>query len=481
MHYSYILSTALCLSSTIGLSHSSSALPPSQDPWYTAPDNLLSFPAGSIIRIRPDPLSIYDSIGANITSASYNILYRTTDGNDLPSFAVATLFIPTLFIPSLKIAGKSKGLLSYQIPYNSPTVDASPSWTLLTSLNSTFPDIVAALEQGWYVSATDFEGPNATFAAGVAEGHAVLDGLRAVTKSSSSPVSDAKGTDWKIGLWGYSGGSIASEFAAELRASYAPEIQIAGVAIGGLPTPVTAVLDSVNETPYAGLIVSGLWGYANAFPIVESYLLSRLTDEVKSSGNFTAGRNMNILEIFAVYADVDVFSYFVGGEDDIFSSPLLQYFWNTQGVMGVHGLPDMPMYIYKAVEDQLAPVEYTDSLVNRYCDESEAAVTRKEAGVRILYERNMIGGHVAEETNADASAVEFLKNALKGGLGASWPSGNGYGCVVRNVTVGNDTSPDCTSIPIDMSDRQAFMQDKLEPVTGSERPEDDISNADTNA
>ncbi|KAI7969807.1 hypothetical protein EIK77_006755 [Talaromyces pinophilus] len=440
MHYSYILSTALCFASFV-LSHTlparnSPALPPSQDPWYTAPDDLLSYPAGSIIRVRPDPLSTYAAIGTNLTSASYNILYRTTDGNDLPSFAVTTLFVPVSKSTSSK---KSQGLVSYQIPYNSPTVDASPSWTLSTELNSTFSDIAALLEQGWYVSVTDFEGPNATFAVGVAEGHAVLDGLRAVTESSSSPACE-RSKAWKIGLWGYSGGSIASEFAAELRATYAPEIEIAGVAIGGLPTPVAAVLKAVNKSPYAGLIVSGIWGYANAFPVVESYLLSRLTDEAKVSGNFTAGRNMTIIQIFATYPNVDVYSYFIGGEDDIFASPLLQHFWDTQGTMGVHGLPDMPMYVYKAIEDLLAPVQDTDTLVDKYCAEGQAAAARKEGGAQILYERNTIGGHVAEEINEDEAAVEFLSNAINGKLGAGWP-GSG-GCVVRNVTVGTDTAPD---------------------------------------
>lgn len=442
MHYSYILSAALCLVSS-AFSHtllvrSSPALPPSQDPWYTAPDNLLSYPAGSIIRVRPDPLAIYAAIGTNITSASYNILYRTTDGNDEPSFAVTTLFVPVSKNSSSKKSGGVQGLVSYQIPYNSPIVDASPSWILSKDPNSTFPDIAVLLEQGWYVSVTDFEGPNATFAVGVAEGHAVLDGLRAVADSSSSPASGSKA--WKIGLWGYSGGSIASEFAAELRATYAPEIEIAGVAIGGLPTPVAAVLKAVNESPYAGLIVSGLWGYANAFPVVEAYLLSRLTDEAKASGNFTAGRNMTIVQIFATYAYVDVYSYFIGGEDDISSSPLLQHFWDTQGTMGVHGLPDMPMYVYKAIQDLLAPVQDTDALVDNYCAEGQAAAARKEGGVQILYERNTIGGHVAEEINADAAAVEFLSKAINGKLGAGWP-GSG-GCVVRNVTVGTDTAPD---------------------------------------
>ncbi|KAE8551761.1 hypothetical protein EYB25_005651 [Talaromyces marneffei] len=441
MRSSYILSLALCLAAS-ALSHTlptrnSPALPPSQDPWYAAPEDLLSYPAGSIIRVRPDPLAIYAAIGKNLTSASYNILYRTTDSNDLPTFAVTTLLTPVLKSSSGK---KSQGLVSYQIPYNSPSVDASPSWTLSTGLNWTFPDITAALQQGWYVSVTDFEGPNATFGVGAAEGHAVLDGLRAVTKSSSSPAVASGVKAWKIGLWGYSGGSIASEFAAELRASYAPEMEIAGVAIGGLPTPITAVSQVVNKTPFAGLIISGLWGYANAFPLVESYLLSRLTDEVKASGNFTAARSMVIDEIFAVYRYVDVFSYFIGGEADIFSSTLLHYFWDIQGTMGIHGLPDVPMYVYKAIGDQLAPIQDTDALIDKYCAAGQAAAARKEGGVQILYERNTIGGHVAEEGNADTAAVEFLSQAINGKLGAGWP-GNG-GCVVRNVTVGTQTFPD---------------------------------------
>lgn len=441
MYFSHILSAALCFASfalSQTLARSSPALPPSQDPWYTAPDDLFSYAAGSIIRARPDPLAFYAAIGTNLTSASYNILYRTTNGNDLPSFAVTTLFVP---VSKNTTSKKSQGLVSYQIPYNSPSVDGSPSWTLSTELNSTFPDIAALLEQGWYVSVTDFEGPNATFAVGVAEGHAVLDGLRAVTASSSSPAcGSSTHQTWQIGLWGYSGGSIASEYAAELRASYAPEIEIAGVAIGGLPTSVTAVLEAVNETPDAGLIVSALWGYANAFPVVESYLLSRLTDEVRASGNFTAGQNMTIFEIFATYANVDVYSYFIGGESDILASPLLQHFWDTQGIMGVHGLPDMPMYVYKAIQDQLAPVQGTDALIDKYCAEGQAAAARKEGGVEILYERNTIGGHGAEEINADAAAVEFLRKVIHGTLGAGWP-GDG-GCVVRNVTVGTDTAPD---------------------------------------
>lgn len=422
----------------------SGPLPPSKDPWYTAPEDaiLFSSPPGSILRIRPDPFDLYAAVGKNISSASYNILYRTNDANEIPTFAVTTLFVPT----DTSSSGKgSHKLLSYQIPYNSPSVDASPSYALATDLNSTFSDIAAALEQGWYVSVVDHEGPKACFAVGPVEGHAVLDAVRAVTQSPSSPALKTHGPGhkvgkWNVGLWGYSGGSIASEYAAELQATYAPDVEIAGVAIGGLPTPVREVLISVDKHPYAGLVPLGLWGYANAFPPLEDYLLSRLTPEAKKSEVFTKARNMSVNEGFAFYENSDPFSYFIGGRDDILSSPLVTSLLERGGKMGLHGFPTMPMFVYKAIDDKLASVESTDALIEQYCGYNSVVGSAK--GARILYERNSVGGHVAEEYNQDSNALAFLAKALNGQLGDGWPHGNETGCVVKNVAVGNDTSPD---------------------------------------
>ncbi|QKX64106.1 uncharacterized protein TRUGW13939_11279 [Talaromyces rugulosus] len=427
-----------------GLKSRSSPLPPSQDPWYTAPEQgiLVSSPPGSILRIRPDPFDLYAAVGKNLSSASYNILYRTNDANEIPTFAVTTLFIPT----GATSSGKDRhNLLSYQIPYNSPTVDASPSYALATDLSSTSSDIAAALEQGWYVSVVDHEGPKASFAVGVVEGHAVLDAVRAVTQSSSSPAiknigHGHKDYKWNVGLWGYSGGSIASEFAAELQATYAPDVEITAVAIGGLPTPVREVMKSVPNSPYAGLIPLALWGYANAFPELGDYLLSRLTPQAKKSGVFTKAHNMTVTEGFVFYNNSDPFSYFINGREDILLSPLINSLLERQGTMGKHGFPTMPMFVYKAIADQLAPIEGADALIEQYCGYNSVVGSAK--GARILYERNTIGGHLAEELNQDASALAFLAKAFNGQLGDGWPHGNGTGCVVKNVAVGNDTSPD---------------------------------------
>ena len=105
----------------------SEPLPPSQDPFYTAPAGFEKTAPGTILRIRHAPGNITTVI-AN-TSAVYNIVYRTTDANYKPSFAVTTLFAPLQNLTSLSNTSQTE-LLSIQIPYNSVWVDASPSYAM---------------------------------------------------------------------------------------------------------------------------------------------------------------------------------------------------------------------------------------------------------------------------------------------------------------------------------------------------------------
>jgi hypothetical protein len=209
-------------------------LPPSEDPWYTAPANYELAAPGTILRIR--------AAGGNLTSvqtnssAAYNILYRTTDSRYQPTWAVTTLFLPN----TTEYSSNDK-LLSYQIPYDSADVNASPSYALYSS---GLPDISAALGRGWYVSVPDYEGPLASFTAGVMSGHATLDSIRAVLSSGFGLA--ANGT--RYAMWGYSGGALASEWAAELQVQYASEMDFAGAALGGLTPNVTSVMNAVDGT-----------------------------------------------------------------------------------------------------------------------------------------------------------------------------------------------------------------------------------------
>jgi hypothetical protein len=131
-------------------------------------------------------------------SAAYNILYRTTDSQYQPAWAVTTLFVPLSQPNTTSIASNSTSpggaLLSYQIPYDSADVNSSPSYALYAGGQ---PDIAGALGRGWFVSVPDYEGPLASFTAGVQSGHATLDSVRAVLSSGFGLSATARYAMWR--------------------------------------------------------------------------------------------------------------------------------------------------------------------------------------------------------------------------------------------------------------------------------------------
>jgi hypothetical protein len=209
------------------------ALPPKQDPWYMAPPNYELTAPGTVLRIREAPGNLA-SMAANCSMA-YNILYRTTNSLYQPTWAVTTLFVPAYAVGAL---------LTYGIPYDSADLDASPSYAMIGSVPF---DVNQTLSKGYHVNVPDYEGPLAAFSAGVISGHATLDAVRAVRGSFGLPDGAPSA------LWGYSGGALASEWAAELQVQYAPDLNFSGAALGGLTPNTTSVLLTVSGGYAAGL------------------------------------------------------------------------------------------------------------------------------------------------------------------------------------------------------------------------------------
>ena len=57
-----------------------------------------------------------------------------------------------------------------------------------------------------------------------------------------------------MGLWGYSGGGLASAWAAELCERYAPELNIVGAALGSPVGDPGSVARRLNGSVFAGLV-----------------------------------------------------------------------------------------------------------------------------------------------------------------------------------------------------------------------------------
>lgn len=365
----------------------SEPIPPLQDPFYTAPKGYQKAYPGEILRIREAPGNLTTLLGANC-SAAYNILYRTRNSQYKPDWAVTTVFVPTT--PAGPAGNTS--LLSYQIPYDSAFLDASPSYALYgADAASSRQDISTGLSYGWFVNVPDYEGPLASFTAGVQSGHATIDSVRAVIKATAggnfsanyyhdvdgdgdhhshhSHYNSSQSANVSFALWGYSGGALASEWAAELQVQYAPELVdlFKGAALGGLTPNVTSVLLSVNGDIEAGLIPPSVLGLSSQYPEEREFLESRLkTEGPFNATGFLAAENYTLDEAIVAYAFQNIGDYFIGGLADLLGAVPTRLA-QLDGIMGYHGVPQVPLYVYKAIADEVSVVNDTDALVDRFC------------------------------------------------------------------------------------------------------------------
>ena len=91
--------------------------------------------------------------------------------------------------------------------------------------------------------------------------------------------------------------------------------------------------------------------------------------------------------------------------------------------MGYHGVPSMPVYVYKAILDEISPVADTDTLVERYCG----------IGANILYQRIMVRRHLVEAINGQGQALAFLNAILDGSYSGTYKTKR---CTIQKCHVG---------------------------------------------
>ncbi|KAI1397370.1 LIP-domain-containing protein [Hypoxylon fuscum] len=405
---------SLCTAAPL-LDSASKLLAPAQDPWYTAPDGFEATAPGTVLRIRSAPGNVTTVIGN--TAAAYNILYRTTDSRYQPSWAVTTVLVPTSFYVS---PSGNKALLSYQLAYDSAALVSNPSSAFYYDLAqpsngapSTNDVISTFLSEGWLVSVPDYEGPTAAFGASVQAGHATLDSIRAVLSLAQT----TNIGNMTVAMSGYSGGSIATEAAAELQVQYAPELNIRGTVLGGLVADFSTNFDLFNESPLAGDLVNLLIGVTTQYPEATAYLRSRL-HPAKASEFFEA-TNMTTTQAIIFWENQDIYSYFQGGAADL-QAEVLQRVFKLEMKLGYHGVPAMPLFVYKAIGDEYCPIGEADALVKKFCS----------VGAEITYERNTIGGHVAEIRNGQFRFTDWLRGIFNESY-----TPLASGCVTRDVTV----------------------------------------------
>jgi len=249
---------------------------PHEDPFYRydGATPLAEVPPGTVLKTRPVTVGVPGS-GVGVVPAT-QLLYRTQDQQPRPSVTVTTVVNPT--------GPVNGGLVGYLSFYDALGDKCSPSYTLRggdpgqdnAELAYAETALVLALAaQGYAVTVPDFEGTDLHWVAGHESGWSSLDAIRATESYLGM------GRGQKVGLFGYSGGSIAGERASELAPSYAPELNLIGAAVGGLPVHLAHNLDYVNGSQaWSGVIPAVLVSLGRAFGIPVAKFTNRYGKQV---------------------------------------------------------------------------------------------------------------------------------------------------------------------------------------------------------
>ncbi|MBJ7470668.1 MAG: triacylglycerol lipase, partial [Solirubrobacteraceae bacterium] len=236
---------------------------PANDPFYTYTGGtpLAQVSPGTVLSTRTRPFRV---AGIATPIRAVQLLYRSTGQLGQPTTNVTSVLLPP-------VKPKVQRVFSYQSFYDSLNPDDQPSYAVSggTTLGGAVNTVEVALFapwllQGYTVNLPDTQGQQANFASGPEYGLNTLDSLRATF--SSRVVNLPSGT--KAGLFGYSGGAIATGWAAELAPSYAPDVdaRLVGAAMGGvLVSPANNLRYVEGSTIWAGVMPMAIIGASRAF------------------------------------------------------------------------------------------------------------------------------------------------------------------------------------------------------------------------
>lgn len=367
------------------------ALPtPLPDNFYAQPANLAAYAPGQIIRVRGH---VNPPLFADLRT--YQITFRSTDSQGKPIAAVTTVLVPDRH--------RTNGpLLSFQHIINATGLQCAPSQALWTQdPNLTIreaPGLNVALQRGWTIAIPDHLGRRSAYGAAKVGGQITLDGIRAVQSFAPARVAHSR-----VGLAGYSGGGMATAWAAALAPTYAPDLNIAGAAYGGVPMNLIKMAEGLGYNrphPAFGLAFAAAIGVSREYPqqIPMLRYLSGLGRQM-----YIGMRNACTNDILRLGAGHDAQQVTIGGRA-IFDDPKARRVVEENSLSLYPGIPKTPVFEWHSPTDVLIPVSSIDYTLGRYC----------RAGVRVQRLSTPSPDHLSAAVIGLLPAFAYLTDRFNG-------------------------------------------------------------------
>lgn len=383
---------------------------PGVDPFYEPPEGFEHARPGTVLRSRDVELAFLGFVPQKLTATQ--LLYRSTDLNGLPMAAVTTVVVP-----ADRAAGSAGPILSYQCAIDAVAGRCFPSYALRRGAKAVgalaqfeFLLVAAALAEGWAVSVPDHEGPHGTWGAPYEPGYHVLDGLRAALSHQPLDLS----AEAPIGLWGYSGGGLATAWATEVYADYAPELKLVGAVLGSPVGDLGHTFRRLNGTIFSGLPAMVVAALSNVYPDLDRVINEHVTTEGKAM-------LADIQKLTTAQAVLKLIRKDMGTMVDepleaILGTPEVQHVFDS--IKLGTSAPTVPVLIVQAVHDELISVADIDELAETY----------SAGGTDVTYHRDMLSEHLLLHPLSAPMTLRWLRDRFAGRPSSSnrartkWPT-----------------------------------------------------------
>ncbi|MGH3156056.1 MAG: lipase family protein [Streptosporangiaceae bacterium] len=382
---------------------------PSHDPFYTYTGSkpLSQIALGTVLRKRSVTLKI---ASLTIPYSAEQVLYRTSGEQGQPTVTVTTIIKPLTSLLGTKI-------VAYQTAYDALGSECDPSYTLRggnpgdTDSQAEAAVIALYVTAGYTVTVPDYEGTSLQWAAGQESGYNTLDAIRATERYLGVPNST------QVGMLGYSGGSIATEWASELAPKYAPKLNIIGAASGGVPVDLAQNLTYINgDDDWSGVIPAVLDTLSSTFGVNLTKYLSpygeKLTKAVQGeciasfAGNYPGLTFQQLVKV--QYANP-------------FQVPVLVRIFNHLLMGTAPGHPEEPLLLgvgnADGTGDGIMVAGDVEALAHEYCQQ----------GVPVTFDEYSGLEHTEAAVPFEVDAMTFLTNLFAGGAPSNGCSSIGPG------------------------------------------------------
>jgi acetyl esterase/lipase len=203
-----------------------------------------------------------------------------------------------------------------------------------------------------------------------------------------------------IGLWGYSGGGLASAWAAEMCAEYAPELDIVGAVLGSPVGDLGNTFRRLNGKFFAGLPALVVAALAHIYPDLDRVIKEHTNEEGRAL--LDSLEKMTTVQAVIRMAGKNMGDYLDEPLEDILSTPEITHVFQTIKLGAV--VPTPPVLIVQAVHDYLIDVHDIDALADAY----------SAGGADVSYHRDALNEHMLLHPLSAPMTLRWLTDRFAG-------------------------------------------------------------------